>query len=67
MTLSPVWNETFVFSPGERENGCDGGGGDGIDGSNQWGVLFEIWDHDAHGGGDYLGGSTTRKLSVSNR
>lgn len=48
MTLSPVWDETFFILPEtcdeDEDPGADGGG-----------VRFEIWDHDMHGGGDYLG------------
>ncbi len=48
MTLSPVWDEAFFISPetstkdATADAGCNG-------------VRFEIWDHDLHGEGDYLG------------
>lgn len=53
MTLSPVWDETFFISPqmaapvGESGPSAVAEAGDG--------VRFEIWDHDLHGDGDYLG------------
>ncbi|CAN0264430.1 unnamed protein product, partial [Hapterophycus canaliculatus] len=53
MTLSPVWDETFLISPqttasvGDFKPSADAEGGVG--------VRFEIWDHDLHGEGDYLG------------
>lgn len=48
MTLSPVWDETFFVSPAIP--GKDEGAG-----ADSRGVRFEIWDHDLHGEGDYLG------------
>ena len=48
MTLSPVWNETFFVSPETREQ-------DETVGAGGRSVRFEIWDHDMHGAGDYLG------------
>ena len=47
MTLSPVWDETFVLSLGTGGGGIGGGGG----------LCFELWDHNVHGDGDYLGTS----------
>lgn len=52
MTLSPVWDESFIVclsrpstsSGMEDSSALDGGG-----------IQFEIWDHDIRGGGDYLG------------
>lgn len=46
MTLSPVWDETFFVLPETRDR---------EDASDGRSVRFEIWDHDMHGGGDYLG------------
>lgn len=48
MTLSPVWDEAFFISP---ETSTEDATAD-ADGT---GVRFEIWDHDLHGEGDYLG------------
>lgn len=49
MTLSPVWDETFVLSLNSGGNGVDGGGGSGL--------RLELWDHSVHGDGEYLGTS----------
>lgn len=46
MTLSPSWDETFNLSL-DAGGGVDGGGG----------LRFELWDHNVHGDGDYLGTS----------
>eukprot|EP00903_Cladosiphon_okamuranus_P006046 g5963.t1 len=46
MTLSPTWDETFFISPETRDRD---------EATNDCSVRFEIWDHDLHGGGDYLG------------
>ncbi|CAM9833331.1 unnamed protein product [Ectocarpus fasciculatus] len=52
MTLSPVWDETFFLSP-ETPGGGDANTRDlNADGD---GIRFEMWDHDLHGQGDYLG------------
>lgn len=57
MTLSPVWDETFFLSP-ETPRGRDASArGTGADGD---GIRFEMWDHDLHGQGDYLGTRITR-------
>ena len=48
MTLSPVWDEAFFISPESPTKDAAAH----ADGS---GVRFEIWDHDLHGEGDYLG------------
>lgn len=48
MTLSPVWDETFFISP-------EIPGTDEATGVSCRSVRFEIWDHDMHGAGDYLG------------
>ncbi|CAN0188560.1 unnamed protein product [Scytosiphon promiscuus] len=53
MTLSPMWDETFLISPqitapiGDPNPSAGAEGGDG--------VRLELWDHDLHGEGDYLG------------
>lgn len=73
MTLYPIWDEVFlVWAPGgDGENGeshavssgSDGqslGGEVGTRGAEKvppWSARFEVWDHDARGGGDYLGES----------
>lgn len=54
MTLSPVWDETFFLSPEARSRGAASAGPADPD-SDTGGVRFEIWDHDFHGKGDYLG------------
>ncbi|CAM9846328.1 unnamed protein product, partial [Laminaria digitata] len=51
MTLSPVWDETFNLL-------LDAGGGgvtDGGDGGGGGGLRFELWGHNVHGDGDFLG------------
>lgn len=54
MTLSPFWGETFVFPPG---SGATNGSEHSLvkNGNLAEGVRFEVWDHDFHGEGDYLG------------
>lgn len=54
MTLSPVWNESFFVSPKARSSVADSADPADAD-SDAGGVRFEIWDHDLHGKGDYLG------------
>lgn len=61
MTLCLVWAETFIVSPpppppdggasGEGVEGGEGRGGLPI----PWGLRLEVWDHDIHGTGDFLG------------
>ncbi|CAM9535261.1 unnamed protein product [Ectocarpus sp. 12 AP-2014] len=52
MTLSPVWDETFFLSLETTGGGDTNAPGLNADGD---GIRFEIWDHDLHGQGDYLG------------
>lgn len=53
MTLSPVWDETFIISP--QATAPVGDSTPSATAERSVGVRFELWDHDLHGEGDYLG------------